>query len=492
MSDPLLDKKNRPDYRCAELERVQPSIDLVRDLSGGTKVMREKGKTYLPQEPRETDANYKIRLERSVLFEAYKRTRESLVGIVFKKEIIFGEDIPEIIQTQLEDVDLCGNHLDVFAKRLFTDQFEGYAFILVEMESALPEGSTLADERNANRRPYWVRYKADQVINRRLERINGRQEFSQITFEEKTAEPDGEYGEKEVVRCRTFRKVNGVVTWELNRIDKSKPEAEQVTFESSGQISLNRIPVAVVGEIGCCPPLLGLAYLNISWWQNNSDQENILHITRVPVLVRKGVKDDGTEQVISVTGTMDLPADGDAKWLEISDTGAVKVGRDHLLDLEKRMGMAGLSVMSEKPDTASTATEIRDDSRKELSELATMARSLKDGIELALSFHAEYLGAEQGGSIELGVSEESLVLTPQHLDVLFKAVAANKLPLSAFLNAVLYLLETAGVLAEDASIEDWERQIQEAVTVSQAVGLANSPTEVPPRFQDMMGSPAIQ
>jgi hypothetical protein len=37
------------------------------------------------------------------------------------------------------------------------------------------------------------------------------------------------------------------------------------------------------------PPLLNLALLNIKHWQSQSEQDNILHVARVPLLVAYGL-----------------------------------------------------------------------------------------------------------------------------------------------------------------------------------------------------------
>lgn len=38
------------------------------------------------------------------------------------------------------------------------------------------------------------------------------------------------------------------------------------------------------------PPLIELAHLNVKHWQSQSDQDNILHVIRVPILVRIGIQ----------------------------------------------------------------------------------------------------------------------------------------------------------------------------------------------------------
>lgn len=520
----MLEKSNRPDFLCADLASVQPHIELVRTLSGGTPAMRAAGAKYLPKEPRELDPDYAIRLARSVLFEGYPMTVEALVGAVFKNEITIGEDVPVTIRTYLEDVDLAGNHIDVFGKKCFKDQFEGCSVILVEMPPRLERSSltlsqtpTSADDKAMNRRPYWVKYSHSQVTNYRKQRINGVEQFTLITFEECSMEADGKYGQKEVKRYRTFSReeidngldetgrqtrppVFGPPMWELvckkpkaqGGEDEFIPEAGGAITNKDGQ-PLSRIPVWIAGELGALPPLLGQAHLNVSHWQNLSDQDNILHITRVPMLVLPGQK-EGDEVVVGVKNTLKAPPGEKPFWLEISADGATKAGREHILDIEQRMGMSGLSIMTQRTGSDITATEKKLDHDEKHSTLSTMARSQKDCFEGAIGTMAEYMGLPvvAGGSIELGVSEESLVLTPQHMQVLLAAVQANKLPLEPFLSAVLNLLERAGVLAEDVSIDDWVAKIEEAVKVSQAVGLATQTSGqlfgAPPAIRGMVGA----
>lgn len=470
----MADPKNSPDYKSKAFQQTADAIKVVRDVSGGTATMRAAGVTYLPKEPRETPLAYQDRLNRTVLFDGYSKTVKSFVGMVSQNDIVLGDDVPPLIREHLEDVDLAGSHIDVFAKSHFEDQFEGCSLILVDMDLAENQpkitmaGNTRADQ--VARRPYWVKYKHDDVLNFRKQRINGRDEFTQITLQETTCEPDGDYGETEVTRYRTFRKANGIVSWELHRLNpESKSEDDKIILEKEGTTTLSRIPVAVAGELGKLPPLLGIAYLNISHWQNSSDQENILHITRVPMLVRIGATPEKTEVQVGVTSTLDAPQGGDYKWLEIKSDGAMAVGRQHLLDIEQRMGMMGLSTLTQRSDADITATEKKQDFKEKHSDLATMARNEKDAIELALSFHAEYLGLDSGGSIELGVRDEQLTLTPQHLQVLLTAVEGSNFSVETFLSVVVSLLTETGHLPEGVTVESEIKKIEAAKKKAEAM-----------------------
>jgi len=421
------DKTNQPDYHNPAYDAMNPAWQIVSDVSGGTARMRDKGATYLPQEPAEKPDAYNRRKNRSVFFNAYSRTRDALVGMVFKSDPELQDDVPEKIKKDLENVDLAGSHFDVFAKELFGDAFEGHAFILVDMQPKLPEGSTLADEQAAGRRPFWVKYKASQALNWRTSNINGETVLSQITFEEKTTEPKGKFGQEEVCRYRVFRLEDGIVKWELYRRTKAEGATQEtIALEKEGVTTLERIPVTVVygnrtGMLTSTPPLLDLAYLNIAHWQEYSDYRNILHVAQVPILLRKGATSDQQAVEVGVGSVVDVPDEGDLKWCEHSGK-AIESGRTELQDLEQRMALMGVSMLAQKTDANITATEIRSNNLQESSDLSTMARSLQDAIEEALGFHAAYYGIDDGGSVKLGVAESDLTLDAQMITALITAV----------------------------------------------------------------------
>jgi hypothetical protein len=145
-----------------------------------------------------------------------------------------------------------------------------------------------------------------------------------------------------------------------------------------------------------------------------------------------GAEDEWIE--VSVACTVDIPnAEGDVKWVEIQGEG-IKAGRQELQDLEQRMALMGLSMLAQKTDANITATEIRANNLQESSDLSTMARSLQDAIELALEFHAKYLGMSSGGSVKLGVAETDLMLDGSMVTALSNAVGRGHLSLETFVN----------------------------------------------------------
>ncbi|MDP0495693.1 MAG: DNA-binding protein, partial [Verrucomicrobiota bacterium JB024] len=119
---------------------------LPRTLMGGTPAMRAAKTTFLPQEPQESDEAYKSRLERSTLFNGYRKTVRDMAGKVFAKPVVLGEDVPTQIAAWAENIDMTGRHLSNFAYDVFVDALEapGVSYILTDMPPAV-EGGTRAD-----------------------------------------------------------------------------------------------------------------------------------------------------------------------------------------------------------------------------------------------------------------------------------------------------------------------------------------------------------
>lgn len=409
---------NQPDYRCAAAQAMAPDISYVRDTEKGTRHLRSLRTQYLPREEAETDKAYEIRLSRAVMINFYARALNALVGLVFKEEPKLSEDVPDVmagleatdtrpaIEGQLEDCDLAGTHWTVFIKELFKAAMrDGHSFLLTEMPPPLPEGATRADELAQNRRPYWVKYTADQAVNWR---IDERGRLQQVTLEECSLEPDGEYGERMVYRYRVLRPGS----WELYR-KVEEGGTYQLVFEGGGLTSLSEIPLSVcygryVAPMESKPPLLDLAVVNIAHFNESSDYRIYLHICSRPILFAAGRDTTKGAPQLSPYSLVDVKDGGQVGYAETSGA-ALGAARQDLRDMEEHMGMLGLQMLTEQTSGDKTATEERGDQIKELSELATAAQSLHDCIERALGFWAEYLGLDSGGSVELAVNPEQMI-----------------------------------------------------------------------------------
>lgn len=448
--------KNSPAYHSAAHEEMDRRWSIIEAVSGGTLELRQGGARWLPMEPAEDQRDYAIRLGKAILFNAFERTLHGLVGLVFRKDPELADDNPPRIEELWENIDNAGTHGGVFAKEIFTSACKfGHAFIFVDMPPPLPTGSTLADERAANRRPYWVHYKADQSVSWRSESVNGQTVLTQIVFEEETLEPSGAFGEEKVCRYRVLRPGS----WQLFR--EVEDDHGHVTYilEAEGATSLDYIPIAVVyarktGLLQSTPPLLDLALINLAHYQKYADLSTYLHVASRPILWFRGRDVNKKVEAIGAYTFFDVDAtNGHVDFAETTGAalGAAKADIEHL---EKQMAVLGLSLLAGNKSVEQTATESLLDHVKEESDLATAARSLQDALELALQFTADYEGIE-AGSISLGSTMEELTLSPEEMRVWIES--ADKVFSK---NTVYEIFKRAGKLPEDFNGDDESQRIE--------------------------------
>ena len=390
-----------PSITLPAVDAMRADWAVVAPLMGGTKSMRAAGKALLPQYPGEEDDVYKQRLAQSTLLPAYSETVSNMTDRVFAEPLQIGDDVPEEIAQWCLDVDRAGNDLNAWAVALFrTAMAFGLCHVLVEYPRA--EGvRTRADEIAADLRPYAVLIKPEQVLGWRSD--GGR--LTQVRYLEAVEEPDGAFGVASVDQVRVLEPGS----WRVYRQNK---DGEWYVHDE-GLTSLDHIPwltfyTGWTGFMTAKPPLLELAHLNVKHWQSQSDQDNILHVIRVPILVRIGMEHRYDPQGNPITsefkvgaGTLtDLPQGGDMKFVEHTGK-AVEAGRQALQDLLDEMRMAGAKLLQKDRQQTKTATQSKEEAAQELSPLARMAGQFADALAQLLQFMADYRGLPDGGMVEL-------------------------------------------------------------------------------------------
>jgi hypothetical protein len=158
----------------------------------------------------------------------------------------------------------------------------GQSHILVDYPA--PSGAvSLAEERQQNRRPYWIEVDPTNLYGWRLDRESNYGNLIQARIGEKAVLPDGQFGEKvfdqirviEPGRYRVFRKKEQIeemydvsdnsVTgnFEVGSADKDYRQVESGSF-SLGEIPLVTIYSGKTDNLVSKPPLLDIAYLNLA------------------------------------------------------------------------------------------------------------------------------------------------------------------------------------------------------------------------------------
>ena len=277
---------------------MEPHWVLIETLMTGTYGIRKKHRTYLPQEPRELDEAYDNRLMRSVLAPFYARLERMLAGMLTRKPVRL-TDVADVITEQLFDVDLQGNDLNVWTYETARKCIRyGHVGVLVDAPAA-----------GQNGRPYWVTYTPRDIVGWRYEMEGGKQRLMQLRLVEKILVPDGLYGEKEIEQVR-------VLTPGAFEIHQKNQRGEFVVVDE-GRTSLSEIPFSVaysnrLGLLESRPPLADIAELNLKQYQVQSDLDNQLHISAVPMLAFYGFPQAAEEISAGPGEAIAFPSDGRA------------------------------------------------------------------------------------------------------------------------------------------------------------------------------------
>ena len=424
----------------AVAKEMGEDLTIVRDIEAGYSQVKKQTIKYLPKWPKETPENYAIRLNRPAFFNAYARTTGGLTGMVFRRNPVLDKDVPDKIKDHWENIDNAGTHGDVFAKRVFHDTIvAGHAGILVDFPTATAD--TKEDEKALGLRPAWRHIAKENMISWRTETVNGKLVLTQLVLNEPTVIPDGAYGEKEVERYRVFRLGNVAgekepprqgVRWDLFGAESKQEPKHLGGGEMVGVSEIPFVPIYAneTGFLKSKPPLIDLAWLVIAHYQTNSDMLNAAHIANTPVPVFIGVEVEekitlGTHTAITIPNP-----EGSAAWME-TEGKAINTTKGILADMRTEMSVLGLGILERRPMTAETATAKRIDRSEKDSQLSAAARSLEDGIERAMGFHAQFMGIADengdGGSIQLNRDYQELSLTPDQIRVYSDVVKEKQL-----------------------------------------------------------------
>lgn len=467
---------DKPSAEGTVHQRQKEAVEIVRDVYAGTLRMRKKGTKYLPRFPKEESKDYDRRRKQAVLFNGLKRTVKGLVGMVFRKDPPVSDELSEEIDGHLENIDLAGRSLDVFARDLFRAALlDGHAHVFVDQPQVDDdEIRTIRDERRAGVRPYWVIVRKQDIISFRSVNIRGRKVLQQIVWREQVVRPDGKYGDETVTRYRVYRREaddesgQPRVAFEVWEDQKPGESSEELRRVEKGTMDIGRIPLVTAytnrtGFMESDPPLLDLALENVRHYQARSDRAHVLHFASVPIPFFSGVAMDdlswGANHAISTEA-----AEADAKILEPSGQG-LEEGRQELQDIEKRMAALGLAMLQRDTRQAETAEARRIEKAETDSSLAAAARGLEDALNEALAKHAEWMDQEVGAAVSVNRDFQNQIISPQMVTTLSGLVGKGQLSVETMWD----ILEQGEVLPEGFDSDVEQNRIEGAAALDALV-----------------------
>lgn len=384
-----------PDY-----EKHLPAWTLVRDACSGPRAIKAKKTTYLPAttlaDPASNDegqrARYQMIIERANYVNIVGRTRNGLVGAVFRDPAEV--NLPSQISYLEEGADTLGNSLEQVAKSIVHNLQEiGRHGILVDAPQGA-EGMSLEQARSMGVRANLCEYTAENVINWKEQ--DGK--LVLVVLKEQRAIEDDDYSHESETVYRVLKLEEG------RYVQRLMNEDEEIIEEShprqAGGGAWTEIPFILPGSVNndpCVDPvtLYDLADLNLAHYRNSADFELNLHIhgsgtlfitSKMAVDEFKAANPNGI--ILGAQVGHFLGEDGKAELLQLAPAQAIAEAMKHKEDQMLALG----AKMVERSSGNQTAEEIRTKSSAETSTLDTIVGNAEAAILKCLEWAAMFEG----------------------------------------------------------------------------------------------------
>ena len=162
----------------AEYDATFEAWSRARDVMSGDDAVKAAGVRYLPRLDSQTDQEYMAYKERASFFNATSRTSEGYVGLIFRRPPFIkvpdsNSGLGGALSEFLNDADMLGT------------PFLGYSKEVVSEVVSVGRAGTLVDWEHENEnRVYASLYAAENILNWRVDRINGRNVTTMVVLHE--------------------------------------------------------------------------------------------------------------------------------------------------------------------------------------------------------------------------------------------------------------------------------------------------------------------
>ncbi len=447
-----------PTIETPAYQRSLARWERCRDVYQGTEAIRAATTDYLPQYAGETEALYEARSTISALFNGYARTVAAAVGMLTEPEPVLGDDMPEQLVAMWENVNGDGMHGAVFTRRLAAaGMVDGYAGILTEYprpddpsidrsrassEAALrlETGGDLnaGDQAALGLRPYFILVRADEVLPI-YETVNGRRTLVMLIWRHGVTVRRGRFGLETVARYNVYELVNGAVWYErwTEASQGGTPVLDEGPTLMRGLSGIPWSPFAAGDELGeheYKPTLLDLADMNLTHHRIATGRLSLIEQACVVTPVRVGCPPDEEgnypQLILGPSNTIEVPATAGVStpvYYLAPPVEALNPAREALQDCKAEMGAMGAAFLAPQL-VQETAAAKRMDKSAEAASIGSVARALKDCLESAFAFAAQYI-KQPAGSITTNSEFAGEGVSEGYLAVCVKAFQEGALTL---------------------------------------------------------------
>jgi hypothetical protein len=429
----------------------------ARDVIAGEDAVKFGGEKYLPRLDSQTDDEYAAYKSRACFFNATGRTRDGFIGLLFRRdpEVKLPDKsagVGSALHTFAADVDLMGTSLFTFCKGVVGEVF------------AVGRCGSLVDWMDGDeQRAYMVRYAAEDILNWRMERINGHNVLSLVALREVVEIPDEKdpfavtpVEQVRVLKLETLPDGATQYAVEVWRLLKNQPQnvggrsfwnglfggvakssSQWTLVEQRTPLRLGKplplIPFVFHGPHNSLPdvaklPLADIITVNLDHYRLDADYKHGLHFTALPTAWVSGFDKDSELRIGSSTAWVAETPGAVAGFLEFKGQGLSTFENAQDRD-ERLMVMLGSRMLEDTKRVGETADAIELRQAGENSILMTLALSVSDSVSQVLRWVYWWNSTE---ALPKDVSDDLVVL---RINTDFTAKGLTSLELTAIVGA---------------------------------------------------------
>ncbi|MBC3948344.1 DUF4055 domain-containing protein [Pseudomonas folii] len=433
-------------YTRPEYDAAQSRWRLVRDVCKGSETIKARGDVYLPRpnphdDGKENRARFDTYLMRAVFYNATGRTKNSLVGAVFRTWPTL--TVPTALDYVAKDVDGQGISIYQQSQSVIGHILEvGRHGLLVDYPSVEPGSTSKADSASMGIRPTIASYNAECIINWKTRKVGGQYLLSLVVLKELVDEDteDG-FGVESKDRYRVLRlNDSGLYEQELWAKDGggwSVTDA-RTPLDGSGR-PWRLIPFMFIGSENNDSsiddsPLYDMAEINIGHYHNSADYEDSVWFSGQPQFWIAGLDEAWRDHLeengiyVGSRAPLTLPAQGSCGFAQPEPNTLVKEAMDG-----KKEDMVSLGArLIERGSAVKTATQADNDSAAEHSILSLAVSNVSEGYSQCLMWMGMFENVAGEALLKLNQDFTQVSLDAAIMASLFNAVQAGQLPASDF------------------------------------------------------------
>lgn len=444
----------------------------LRDVLSGTDAVKDGGSLYLPKPEGRSEEDYAKYVQRATFLPAASKTREAMVGVIFRKAPTY--NIPAAITYLLEDADGMGTPLIDLAK-LAGHEVAGQGRVGLLVDYPEMEGvASVRDERASGAAAKISLYHAESIYNWAYTKVGAEYRLSMLVLREEIQEDTNDpFVKKAVEQFRHIELVNGAVVVKLWRKSEQADTNDWVVHKTlsprlPGGAPLEEIPFVFIGAVDLTAsvdksPLQDIVDVNIAHYRNSADYEDGLFMLGQPTPYITGLEDDWIEKhkgqlMLGSRAAWLLPKESTAGLLEMTNNmGALKEAMEAK---ERQMASLGAQLFQQREgEGVESGTAIRLRQTGEASVLSSLGGNLSRGLMQALGWCAVWMGSKDSQKVEFRTNGEffSVRLDAASLDALIRTWQAGGITKLTLIENLI----AGEIVADGTDVEDYAAELEE-------------------------------